>query len=94
MEILLAFFVFFGGYTLGSISTEKKQVPLQTTSFDIQEDNIAIKHLTPQVIYVNKASTRQLSRTPIYKDLTRSPNEEYMLPVSEDDDCDEDESDE
>lgn len=94
MEIILALFVFFGGYTLGSISTENKEVSAQITNFDEQEGGIARKQLTPPIIYVNESSARHNSHTIIYRDLTRSPNQEYMLPASEDDDCDEEDSDE
>ena len=94
MEIILAFLVFFGGFTLGSMTTEKEDVSSQSTMLSNNEDVITKTHQTSPTIYINEVSTCNLARTSIYRDLTRSFHEHVNQPVIESDDCEEESSDE
>lgn len=94
MEIILAFLVFFGGFTLGSMTTEKEDVSSQSIRINNNEDDSAKTHQTPEAIYLIEVSTCNLARTSIYRDLTRSFHEHVDQPVIENDDCEEESSDE
>ena len=94
MEIILAFLVFFGGFTLGTITTEKESGGLQATKIDTSGNDAARSHQAPQTIYVKETSTCHSAQTPIYRDLTRSFHEQVDQPVIENDDCEEGSPDE
>lgn len=94
MEIILAFLVFFGGFTLGSIAVDKESGAMQSTRIDKNGSSTAKTHQTPQEIYLNEVSTCNLTRTLIYRDLTCSFHERVDQPVIENDDCEEESLDE
>jgi len=97
MEIILAFLVFFGGFTLGSITSEKEDASSQSTRINNDEDDRAKTHQTtqiPQTLYVKEVSTCHIAYTPIYRDLTRSYHGEFEQLAIENGDCEEGSSDE
>lgn len=70
MEIILAFLVFFGGFTLGSISIEKEGDSSQSTSIINNGSGVADTYQTPQTIYLNEPNTCHLAPSSNYRDLT------------------------
>jgi hypothetical protein len=92
MEIIFAFIVFFGGFTLGSISIEKEGAASKITKIDNNGSSKEIQHSSIPVTKLNDVSTCHIIHAPIYRDLTRpyrgeSESQEEIV------DCEEDDSD-
>lgn len=94
MEIIMAFIVFFGGFTLGTISTEKLEGSTQAITINNNESNDVIIHTPGQPIYINEGSSVHSVRISKYRDLTRPYHGQIDQQDSENDDCDEEDSDE
>lgn len=94
MEIILAFFVFFGGFTLGSIAAEKESGLSQPARIDNKGSGIENQYQSIQTIKLSDTRNHHISHTPIYRDLTRSNHRVIETFDMEDDDCEEESFDE
>ena len=94
MEIILAFLIFFGGFTLGTNAIEKDSGTSELTKINDVDKDTEHVHPTTQVIYLNDARTCHVTHGSTYRDLTRPYQIEPELPVIVSDDCEEESVDE
>lgn len=90
----MAFIVFFGGFTLGTITTAKQEGSSQTITINNIESDAAKIHSFKQPIYINEESSVHFVRISKYRDLTRPYHGQIDQQDSENDDCDDEDSDE
>ena len=94
MEIILAFLLFFGGFTLGSNSIEKESDVSEITKIYDKGNDTEQVHPTIQEIYLNDARTCHVTHGLTYRDLTRPYHRESEQTAIESDDCEEEGTDE
>lgn len=70
MEIVLAFLLLFGGFTLGSMTADKSGDASRSTQLLSERDNSEDSPPIPQALYQSDPTRCHSDRGPVYRDLS------------------------
>ena len=87
MEIVLAVLLFFGGFTLGSITSDKGDDASQSTQALPNADGVPDSHQAIQALRQSKPTRCHSDRSVIYRDLTVPYHGQVERPAIKISDC-------
>ena len=87
MEIVLAVFLLFGGFTLGSITADKGDEDVQSTMVPLNANGVPDSNPVTQVLRQSDPSRCHSDRAVVYRDLTVPYHGKIDQPTSQAADC-------